>query len=247
MASYDHIELTEEETAWAMIDAKQKKERVVELKTYEDRIRASKAISTKEWRFTDVSAFMINRMADVFPDFAIDNDNEFVYLAMCYYFSSDLALGKFNPAKGILMCGNVGTGKTLLMKLFSRNPRQCFNIESAKNISETYQTDGVAALNYYCQPHKNPMNDAEMFYQPVAGLCIDDLGAEDVKKNYGNNSNVIGDIIESRYSKGFTGPLLHGTTNLTAVQLAEYYGPRVTSRMREVFNFIELPGTDRRK
>ena len=90
-----------------------------------------------------------------------------------------------------------------------------------------------------------------------AGLCLDDIGTEDVKVNYGNRKSVIGDIIEQRYSiiekledpdniKNNCGDLLHATTNLSSPQLVEYYGGRVTSRMREIFNFIELPGNDRR-
>jgi len=68
------------------------------------------------------------------------------------------------------------------------------------------------------------------------GMCIDDLGTEDIKNHYGNKKNVIGDLIELKYAKKTTGIYLHGTTNLTAEQLKDFYGSRVTSRMREIFN-----------
>jgi hypothetical protein len=38
----------------------------------------------------------------------------------------------------------------------------------------------------------------------------------------------------------------HCTTNLTGNELQQKYDSRVRSRMREMFNFIELPGHDRR-
>jgi DNA replication protein DnaC len=39
----------------------------------------------------------------------------------------------------------------------------------------------------------------------------------------------------------------HITTNLTAAEIEQYYGTRVKSRMREMFNMITLDGEDRRR
>lgn len=36
--------------------------------------------------------------------------------------------------------------------------------------------------------------------------------------------------------------LTHATTNLSAPELKDYYGNRVRSRMREMFNLIEFDG-----
>ena len=69
----------------------------------------------------------------------------------------------------------------------------------------------------------------------------------DLKNRYGNKKNVIGYLLEKRYANGHVGIMLHATTNLTADQRNAYYGGRVVSRMRKIFNFIELRGKDRRK
>ena len=155
-------------------------------------------------------------------------------------------MGISNPSleKGIMLCGNFGVGKTWLMKLFAKNQRQVFFMENAKNVADMFMDTGED--NRYLNLHKNPVNDANTFYHKFSGLCIDDLGTEDVKMHFGNKKNVIGDLIEKKYSNQTTGIYLHATTNLTAEQMKEFYGGRVTSRMREIFNQIELSGNDRR-
>jgi DNA replication protein DnaC len=144
-----------------------------------------------------------------------------------------------------MLPGNCGVGKTWMMELFQRNQRQVYHLVNAKFIADNYEQNGEDKPNYEDKV-KNAYNDANVFFQPYAGLCIDDIGTEDIKNFYGNRKNVIGDLIEKRYAKGNTGVFLHATTNLTADQLSEFYGSRVGSRMREIFNFIELPGGDRR-
>jgi hypothetical protein len=133
------------------------------------------------------------------------------------------------------------------MKLFSKNQRQSFKVVSAKNIADQFETDGEDSMNEFVYLYKNALNDYESFLQKNSGLCIDDLGTEDLKIHFGNRKNVIGDVIEKRYFCKHVGVLFHATTNLTAEQLKDFYGGRVVSRMREIFNFIELPGEDRRK
>lgn len=196
------------------------------------------------------------RSKDLFKgNFKLDSNNKLIFDLLCKYFSDDhdfvvLAneLGVDNPSltKGILLAGTFGTGKTWMMKLFQKNKKNCFMIKNAKEISNEFQIDGQEAANTYNNKIKNAYNDAAMFYQPVCGLCIDDMGTEEIKNNYGNKSNVIGDILEMRYANGNTGPLLHATTNLNAEGINNFYGGRIVSRMVSIFNIIELKGDDRR-
>jgi hypothetical protein len=120
-------------------------------------------------------------------------------------------------------------------------------IRTAKQLADTFEKEGEESLAQYEDKFKNAVNDPSTMFQPFSGLCIDDMGTEDIKNYYGNKKNVVGDLIERRYSKGNTGIWLHATTNLSGDQIEQYYGGRVRSRMREVFNFIELKGNDRRK
>jgi DNA replication protein DnaC len=255
---YSHIELTEEEVDEAILAAKVKKS--IRLEYEENQRRAEenrRALTSTAWSAEQTKSFMLYRAKQVFEKpFALDEHNQIIFDLLCHYFSGDDSfvaiaenLGVANPSldKGIFLAGNFGVGKTWLMKLFARNKRQVYHLHNAKGVADAFETDGEEAVRSFVQPIKNAVNDGTRFYQPYSGLCLDDIGTEDVKTNYGNKKNVIGDLIEKRYAAGSCGVLLHATTNLSAEELKTFYGGRVTSRMREIFNFIELPGQDRRK
>jgi hypothetical protein len=263
LEAYTHINLTEDEEAEAIIWAKVKKEEKIKqekLKELQDANR--KTLFFVRHDIDRLAGFLENRAKKLFgvdkdgdPIFRIDKDNELVYNILIRYFCEDagfdlMALkGKVEyPSlkKGILLCGNFGVGKTDLMNLFGVNFRQVYNVVNSKKISNEYSSYGDDAIAKYLTKTKNSFEDPECLFQEYSGICIDDIGTEDIRNNFGNKKNVIGDIIELRYDSSQVGPLLHGTTNLTAEQLKEHYGGRVLSRMKEIFNFIELPGEDRR-
>jgi hypothetical protein len=257
LESYSHIELTNEEMIEAVIFAKRQKERRLhdeEVKKRQEENR--KHLTGHGWTYQQTRDFMLYRAANLFGRFNIDDLNRPVFDLLCYYFSNDkmfVSVAKDmqieNPSldKGILLYGGFGSGKTWLMKLFAKNQRQVFHVHNAKEIADDFQTGGVEAVEFWTKQHKAAFEDPDVFYQKILGVCIDDIGAEDEKKHYGNNRNVIGDMIELCYSNGNVGPLLHVTTNLNAEQIKDYYGGRVASRMKEIFNLIVLPGADRRK
>lgn len=215
-------------------------------------------LTEKNWSFDQTKNFMGYRSNKLFDGkFMLDKNNERVFDLLCAYFSEDggrflvlaaeLEIQSPSIDKGVLLTGNVGNGKTTLMKLFAKNQRQVFYIRNAKIIADSFQTGGDEVMQEYKHKITNPAGDANCFYQRFSGFCIDDIGTEDIKNHFGNKKNVIGDLIEDRYSQGNTGIFLHGTTNLSADQIGTFYGDRVKSRMREIFNFIELTGNDRRK
>lgn len=262
--SFNHIELTEDEQLWAIIDAKiEKQRRIDDDKKRERENERRRLLTSTQWSYKQTESFMKYRGNVLFTakngrpaGFLVDNDNQMVYELFLNYFSNEKAFeslavnaGVVNPSleKGILLVGGFGVGKTAIMKLFSRNQRQVFEVANAKVIANDYQSAGPGVVVKYEAKTTNAVNDTERFFQKYSGLCIDDIGTEDEKNNFGNKRNVIGDLIEIRYSHGECGVFLHGTTNLTAKQIKEYYGERVASRMREVFNVIELGGSDRRR
>ncbi len=236
---------------------RRKEERAKELALFE-RNEFLRKEKYNNWTFDIIRGFMFNRAKMLFDkDFIIDESNEPVFDLLCWYFMGSETFCKEanklevqNPSldKGICLAGNFGTGKTWLFRIFQKNKRQTYYVRSAKDVAQEYLNSSDKKIpEEYLVPFKNPINDAAVFCQAVSGLCIDDLGAENVKNNFGNVVNVIGDLIEHRYAKGFTGIFLHASTNLSSEELKKFYGERVTSRMREIFNFIELPGNDRRK
>lgn len=256
--NYKHIELTPEEELEGILWAKQKKERELQAKRIKEiEAKNRKALSSSQWSYKQTNDFMLYRASEIFSGkFILDQQNKFLFELLCQYFSDSkdfISLAAFfkieNPSlnKGIMLAGNFGTGKTWLMKLFAKNQRQVFHVYNAKEIANNFESFGQEDALDFVNKKKNPTNDSNAFYQPFAGLCIDDIGTEDIKNHYGNKKNVIGDLIEQRYSHGNTGVFFHATTNFSSQQLKDFYGERVTSRMREIFNFIDIPGSDRRK
>lgn len=258
LASYSHIELTDEEMTEAIIDAKRKKdERLKELARKLRAEESRKQLMGKVWTYEQTRDFMLYRAAQLYDGkFIVDENNNDVFTLLCHYFSDSqefikmaASFGVSNPSllKGILLCGNFGVGKSWMMGLFRRNSKRVFYIEEAKAIARLYKSGGDEAVGVFMKKQKNAFQDPSVLYQEYSGLCIEDIGAEDPKGNYGDKTLVVGDIIEQRYANGCMVGWFHGTTNLTAEQLKEYYTPRVTSRLRESINLIELRGPDRRK
>jgi DNA replication protein DnaC len=256
--SYSNIELTDDEVMEAMIWRKQKKAGEMEGAKIREQEAENRKRLTAPTTYDLVKSLMLYRAEKRFgAAFVIDKTNEVIFESLCRYFGNDkefvammAAIGVENPSldKGIFLAGNFGCGKTWMMNLFKQNQRHCFALKPAKEIANGYRDseEPERFLTDWATPLKNAYNDATVFFQPFLGVCIDDIGSEDLKNTYGNKANVIGDLIELRYAAGYCGPGFHATTNLTADQLLQYYGGRVTSRMKQIFNFIELPGADRR-
>ena len=79
--------------------------------------------------------------------------------------------------------------------------------------------------------------------------CFDDLGVENNLKYYGNECNVMAEILLSRYDLFISQDMrTHITTNLNSTEIETIYGNRVRSRMRKMFNLISFESTiDKRK
>lgn len=257
MESYKHIELTQEEITEALINAYQKKESIIKRAELKEREHQNMMMKAIEFNSIMIDGYMRKRAETIFPepfDFEI-KQVKIIYHLLCLYFSNDPKfLTEVRPYmandpdldKGILLAGSFGVGKTMIMKLFQKQTKQVYMIRTAKKIASDYMQIGEIP-SLYIDLYKNPVNDNSVFQQDFTGLCIDDLGAEEAKNSFGNKVNVIGDIIEARYDKGNTGRFLHATTNLDATGLTDFYGGRVTSRMKQIFNIIQFKGNDLRK
>ena len=139
--------------------------------------------------------------------------------------------------KGILLTGPIGCGKTTLMTLvkYFFQPMRRFQVKSSRDIAFEFEKEGYKVINRYCKPPST-----RSYPNPVLGIfCFDDLGIEQTQKHFGNECNVMAEILLSRYdlfiSKGIP---THLTTNLSASEIEEKYGNRVRSRMREMFNLV---------
>ena len=184
--------------------------------------------------------------------FVIDDYNYDVISSLIQYFNGDSEFEKdgLNGRKGILLAGNIGSGKSILIKIFKRycfymKFKHQFRIEFSDNITDKFARDGYNGINLFMgnsfQNGNNVINS-----KPIC-LCIDDLGVEkEIVKHYGTEEAVIEKILTSRYELFQKGIITHATTNLGATMLREKYGTRIYSRIKEMFNYIILPGEDRR-
>lgn len=258
LEGFNHIELTEDELMVAVIEAKRKKELMLEEQARREQADKNRKLFTENiWNWDTCEHFIRLRATNMFHGkFKFDEQVANYFNLLIRYFSKDeyfftLAreMGIKNPSldKGLYIGGNFGVGKTWLMRLFQRNQRQVFTLQNAKAIADLFEKDGEEAMSQFSESPILPSNDVDNFYHTRMGLCIDDLGTEQIKNHYGNKKNVVGDLIEFRYAKGQVGTLFHVTTNLTGDQLTAYYGGRVASRLRECMNIIDFIGEDLRK
>lgn len=244
------VELTEEETAEAIHQAKVKKLIILENK-HKEKIREefnrqlSQPFSPKE-----LSEYVLGIAGNLVNGFVVSDEMRPVLNALCFYFTGSSKFEDLNPdwklSKGLFLWGNIGVGKTTLMHIFSRNKRQCFQVISCRKFSSEYAKHGDDVID----PYRNILYSipgSDNFLQKQTGVCFDDLGTERDAMNYGNRKNIMEEILLDRYDNKVPYYQTHITTNLSADDIEQRYGTRVRSRMREMFNMIELNGIDLRK
>lgn len=164
----------------------------------------------------------------------ISNENSFKLLyTICLFLSEDkkfeTELG-FSLKKGLLLRGISGIGKTYLPTCLKDNPLNPIKIVNILEITDYVKEDGEYEVR----------TNGKIF-------CIDDIGTEPTPiKHYGTDINWFKNFIELYYAKKQPFNRVIISTNLNFELLTEKYGYRVTSRMKEMFNTINVEGTDLR-
>ncbi|WP_310391908.1 ATPase [Hymenobacter sp.] len=190
------------------------------------------------------------------PGFKLDAHNESVYRRLLAHFAGDAptqtALG-LDPGKGILLLGPVGCGKTAAMRFFERNARTAYRVVPARDVARRFLTEGFAVLDRYgaqaFMARSYGAGHGPDHRHPVT-YCFDDLGVEQNARLYGNECNVLAEILLDRYDRFVTHRMrTHLTSNLNASELETLYGDRLRSRLREMCNVLSFPTTapDRRR
>lgn len=180
------------------------------------------------------------------PKFKIYPDDHPVIFKLLIYFIKDENNAKklqIDLNKGILLTGKIGCGKTSILQLMK--PFCCkkdsFQIKTCREITFDFAKKGYETIDQYTQKNNSQSR--------LPGICFDDLGAEQPIKHFGNDCNVMGEILLSRYESYIAHQsITHCTTNLSASDIEAYYGNRLRSRMRQMFNLISFSNntTDKR-
>lgn len=186
--------------------------------------------------------------------FVIDDNNREVLRFLLYYFNDCPLAEEVFPGRGyklhkhIMLQGNVGTGKTLLMEIFSEYLRYTGNPNFFYNLSVTQM------INYYTL-HNNldryTFNEEENkgFQCKPVNICLNDIGVQ-TTTFYGMDTKVLTDEFLHARNEIWSQFHLkaHVTTNLSIEQLKEKYKDgfgRLIDRFK-TYNVIPIGGKSRR-
>ncbi|CAL1518573.1 hypothetical protein MMC2321_02316 [Chitinophaga sp. MM2321] len=172
------------------------------------------------------------------PHFEIEDIDRPIVLKLLTYFLRDerVALDEgIDLNKGILLTGKIGCGKTSLISIIRNLSQEAFKpaIISCRDISFEFGKMGYDVIAKYSKNAFYPYTSIPRIH------CFDDLGLETTIKFWGNDCNVMAEILLSRYDLLISHKMLtHVTTNLVSQELEDLYGNRLRSRMRAMFNLI---------
>ncbi|RTE54131.1 ATPase [Arenibacter aquaticus] len=185
-----------------------------------------------DYDFYKVLAYLNAKGKSLFGEkFEIKKEDKLTFLKLSSYLVQDSESCKkmqIDLKKGILLTGPVGCGKTSMMRLVRHivPHKKTYEIIPARNITFAFNHIGYKIIEDY--------GNGRCY-------CFDDLGVEPRGRYFGDDCNVMGEILVSRHDLfQKTKILTHITTNLNAEELEDRYGSRVRSRMRQMFNLISF-------
>jgi DNA replication protein DnaC len=177
--------------------------------------------------------------------FSLDDENVFKSYEKVYNIFLKNHFGK--SKKGVLVIGNIGAGKSALMKIMQRvfkDSKSKFRLVNAydlKDLSEIYTISQIKEMYGFDLKHD---------------LYIDDIGFSVDVKRYGNTVNIITEILMDRYDLFVsTGIKTHLSSNIMThivndinnkPTLKIIYGARIVDRIKEMCEVIIFKGNSQR-
>lgn len=166
--------------------------------------------------------------------FVVNQHNKVLIRTICFFLSRDERFRgdlSHDFQKGVLIRGIAGIGKTYVLKCVSCNSRNPVLVQSMLEIAEEVKNEGKFDI---------PMGGKKILY-------LDDVGSEEAPVNYyGTKINWFKNFIETVYLKQTDFSNIIFSTNNSFAELQEKYGFRVVSRLKDMFNVVNVTGTDMR-
>lgn len=163
----------------------------------------------------------------------LNDENKHVIGQVALWYSWDKRF-KGDLHKGLMIRGNVGTGKSLIVKALCEI---IFEFEILK--PKLIHVNDLQAL--YMRGDYDEIDAVKNRFYTI----IDDVGVEAVEvKNYGSVIEPFNDVFDYRYRNNKRTII---TTNLAPSDIEEIYGTRIIDRFRECMNDLVLDGESFRK
>lgn len=196
-----------------------------------------------------------NYMLREFTDYQVDDHNRKVLQFLTYYFNGCKLAEQVFPSenykihKNILLIGEPGTGKTMIMQIFADYLRITENENRFQNISMTQLMNYYKINGHIDRYTFNELADPKAYEGSPFNVCLNDLGLmTEAQKSFGTTLTQVTDEflfaryeIYQQYNKRY-----HITSNLTVKDLKGRFEDRLMDRFKS-FNIIELRGESRRK
>lgn len=186
--------------------------------------------------------------------FVIDDNNHDILRFLLYYFNGCLKAEEVFPDrnyklhKNLMLMGEVGTGKTLLMQIFSEylhytnNPREFYNLSVTQMVNYYTLHNNLDRYTYYEEENRG-------FQCTPVNICLNDIGTDSITFFGMDTKLLTNQFLHARneiwvhYHK-----YAHVTTNLTLQQLKEEYKDgfgRLVDRFK-TYNIVPVGGKSRR-
>lgn len=187
-------------------------------------------------------------------NFEIDERNAKILKFLLYYFNGCPLAEEVFPGEGyklhknLLLIGSVGTGKTLLMHIFSDYLNITKNPLRFHNLSVT-QMMNYYKLNSHIDRYTYNEEKSKSFEGRPIHICLNDIGVQtEEQKHYGTDVTlVIDEFLHARYEiYQHKRMRYHLTSNMAIEDFKKRYEARLIDRFKS-FNVISMTGKSRRK